>query len=226
MAGNYRKKNAAQRRGSRIGHLLLAGVFFVAGYLTAAVFDLTRLSCWLGMHVLAKTTTQLLLRTSAEPAPLPKPKFEFYTLLAKERVAGSAPFAALPVAAPPVLAVKTPALPLHAPLAPVAAVASLRNAPAVDKLPAMVANNVDNANKRDAYLIQVGSFKSLQEAERMKASLAMKGFDVKLSAIMQQRVNWYRVTIGPFASRTQAQQTLLAFARREHIVGMIRKMDA
>lgn len=228
MAQNHRKRHGAQRRGSRIGHLLLAGVFFVAGYLTASVFEISRLSDWIGMHVLAKTTTQLLLRTSAEPAPLPKPKFEFYTLLAKERVAGSlataaaAPTTPMPVA---VLPVKTPALPLHAPLAPVTAVASSVPAPAVDKLPAMVANNVNNANKRDAYLIQVGSFKSLQEAERMKASLAMKGFDVGLSAMRQQGVSWYRVTVGPFASRTQAQQTLLTFARREHIVGMIRKMD-
>ncbi|HBI22182.1 MAG TPA: hypothetical protein DDY37_06335 [Legionella sp.] len=221
MAGNYRKKNATPRHGSRIGQLLLAAVFFIAGYLSAAVFDLTRLTSWLGMHVLAKTNTQLLLRTSAEPAPLPKPKFEFYTLLAKERVAGSVPAAPQPKAAQPVavLPVKNPALPLHAPLAPV---------PAVDKLPAMVANNVNNAsiNTKDAYLVQVGSFKRLQEAERMKASLLMKGFDVKLSDMTQQGVHWYRITIGPFASRTQAQETLLSFARREHIVGMIRKMDA
>ena len=226
MAGNYRKKMATPRRGSRIGQLLLAAVFFIAGYLSATVFDLTQFTRWFGMHVLAKTTTQLLVRTSAEPAPLPKPKFEFYTLLAKERVAGAAtaapqPIAAQPIAAQPVavLPVKTPALPLHAPLAPVLA---------VDKLPAMVANRVNNTdiNTRDAYLIQVGSFKSQQEAERMRASLVMKGFDVKLSAMTQQGVHWYRVTIGPFASRTQAQETLLAFARREHIVGMIRKMDA
>lgn len=219
MAGNYRRKNTTQRRGNLLGQLLFGFVFFVAGYLSASVYDLTRLSGWLGGHVFAKTTSQILLRTSAEPAPLPKPKFEFYTLLAKEQVAGSAPVPApQPVA---VLPVKTPALPLHAPLAPTTSLASTNPMPAVvAKIPAMVASN------KDAFLIQVGSFKSLQEAERMKASLAMKGFDVKLSSTMQQRVNWYRVTIGPFASRTQAQQILLAFARREHIMGMIRRMDA
>ena len=223
MAGNYRRKNTAPRRGHLLGHLLLVFVFFIAGYLSASVYDLTRLSGWIGEHAFAKTTSQILLRTSAEQAPLPKPKFEFYTLLAKERVAGAAPAPAAVVAAVEqpvaVLPAKTPSLPLHAPLAPVASAGPIPAA--VAKIPAMVANN-----NKDAYLIQVGSFKSLQEAERMKATLAMKGFDVKLSTTTQQRLTWYRVTVGPFASRVQAQQILLAFARREHIVGMIRKMDA
>jgi cell division protein FtsN len=81
-------------------------------------------------------------------------------------------------------------------------------------------------DNHDAYLVQVGSFRNMREAERMKAMLVMKGFDVHIASAIQQHVNWYRVIIGPFSSRIEAQQAQGAFARREHVMGMIRKMDA
>lgn len=225
MAGHYRKKKIARRNSNWLGQLLLVSVIFVAGYMSASIYNLTSLSAWVGTHVLAKSGTQPMI--ALQPAQLPKPKFEFYTLLANEKVAGSGTMqpatSAQAPATPAIAAAPVKALPLHAPLAPVAAVvATVGAAPVVSatKVPAFPVNT------KGAYLVQVGSFKSMREAERMKVSLVMKGFDVKIAMVNQQRVNWYRVIIGPFGSKTQAQQAQLAFARSEHVMGMIRKMDA
>ena len=235
MAGHYRKRNSPRQRGNMLGQLLLVLVVFVAGYLSASLYDLANVRAWVGSHVLANNSTVIITKSGVQQAQLPKPKFEFYTLLANEQVAGAAssPTAVLPVKPLPLHASQEPAavaiqsskaaaLPLHAPLASVAAVAVTNPAPVVlaEKIPALIANS------KESYMVQVGSFKNMQEAERMKASLVMKGFNVKIATSTQQYASWYRVIIGPFASRTQAQQAQLAFAKREHIMGMIRKMDA
>lgn len=229
MANNYRKKSTAARRGNMAGQLLLVCVCFIAGYLSASLYDIARVSSWLNTNILAKNVIPASLQPGVAVAQLPKPKFEFYTLLANEQVAGSSQQATQQPTA--VLPVKE--APLRAPLAPTTVLASASSAtPAApsaptaqvtpeNKLPALLA-----ANNKDAYLVQVASFRSMREAERMKISLVMKGLDVKIATINQQQVNWYRVFIGPFSSHTQAQQAQLAFAKREHVMGMIRRMDA
>lgn len=215
MAGHYKKRNAPRRSGNMSGQLLLVLAVFIAGYMSASFCDIASLTQWINAHFLAKNSTQLIIKPNLQQAQLPKPKFEFYTLLANERVAGITPATSLPTAVLPVKA-----LPLHAPLAPTAVLATAKPAPVLTAQKAPVSTSKDN------YLVQVASFKSMQEAERMKVSLVMKGFDVKIATINQQQVNWYRVIIGPFSSRSQAQQAQLVFSRREHIMGMIRRMDA
>ncbi len=217
MAGNYKKKSAPQRSGNLLGQLLLIFVVFVAGYMSASLFDLTRLMAWVNTSLLAKNSAQLIIKPGVQQAQLPKPKFEFYTLLANEKVAGSSSQAPAVQPAQP-----AKVLPLHEPLAPVATLAATTPAPVVaaEKAPAVVASSNEN------YLVQVASFKSMQEAERMKASLAMKGIDAKIATINQGQMYWYRVVIGPFSSKARAQQAQQAFARSEHIMGMIRRMDA
>ena len=239
MAKNYGRKNTTTRRnGSVLGQVLLVFLAFFFGYVSASLYDFNRLSGWMSTHVLAQQASKKQIKSMALQTPLPKPKFEFYTLLANEQVAGVSnaagvqPTSAAQVAVAPTQMVGVPQptlttaqaaptmpinladtqkLPLHAPLSTSVSVAKASNTVLLTK---------------DAYLIQVGSFKNIREAERMKASLVMKGFDVKIASINQQRVNWYRVIIGPFASRTQAQKAQVEFARSEHITGMIRKMDA
>ena len=214
MAGNYRKKNTMRRNSGMTGQLLLVFFSVIIGYVLASFFDFNCLSTWVNTHVLAQTPTKLVLSNTSQHAELPKPKFEFYTLLANEKVAG-APRAATVVGLEPPITLanesSTKALPLHAPLAPIAAVASA--VPVVN-------------NNKDTYLVQVASFRSMREAERMKVSLVMKGFDVGITTAIAQQINWYRVIIGPFPSKIEAQQAQQAFARSEHITGMLRRMDA
>ena len=219
MARDYGRKKSPRHRGSVSKQLLLVLVCFLFGYLSASIFDFTSLSNWVNTTLRAEHTVQTAKKPVPQQAALPKPKFEFYTLLAKERVETAVPVTT--IAAHPVAATSTSSVanlmvakgPLGSPL-PVSNVASARppSSPVV--------------NNKNAYLVQVGSFKSKQEAERVKASLTLKGFLVNVSAVTQQKTNWYRVTIGPFASRPEAIKAQGAVARSEHIVGMIRKMDA
>lgn len=83
-----------------------------------------------------------------------------------------------------------------------------------------------NDNKKSTYLIQAASFRYRHEADRMKASLILKGFPANVILISRDKTNWYRVMIGPYASREQAQKVQIAIAKSERINGMVRKMDA
>ncbi len=56
------------------------------------------------------------------------------------------------------------------------------------------------------YFIQAGSFRRLEQAEGMKAELALSGFEASIQTFkMRDRENRYRVIIGPFSSKDQAQ---------------------
>lgn len=73
--------------------------------------------------------------------------------------------------------------------------------------------------------IQVGSFRSPIEAMRMRDKLSSKGYPAKIISVNQQSIYWYRVMVGPLSSLGQAQQIQNNLSRREHINGMIRKIE-
>ena len=215
MAGNYRRKNTTRRNSGTTGQLLLIVVSVIIGYVLASFFDFNCLSTWINTHILASTSIKPTLSNANQRAELPKPKFEFYTLLANDKAGGiSRPTAPVAPARAPTETPPVKALPLHAPLAPIASA------------PSPVATAAPVMNSKDSYLVQVGSFRSMREAERMKASLLMKGFDVGIHTVTAQQINWYRVIIGPFSSKIAAQQAQQSFARSEHIAGMVSRMDA
>ena len=243
MATNYKKKNMNSRNGRGIGSLMLAFVAFILGYLISTIFNLSSLGDWVNKNLLSQKVTEHKAKAPNQQAQLPKPKFEFYTLLAKDNA--GRPVAQLPVAkaettvsakddstanaktdstlalnsdtlrkpppshAAPIDLTITQNLPLHEPLV------------AADKTAKQMSQAINNA---EHFIVQVASFRNRYEAEKMKAALVLRGFDVYISSSNQQGT-WHRVVIGPFTSRTQAQKAQLAFARRQHIMGMIRKMD-
>jgi cell division protein FtsN len=220
---DMKKRSASQtRKGSGfIRQLGLMSALFIAGYSTASFYDYTQLSRWVGDHLLANQSMPIAGKPSMKEADLPKPKFEFYTLLTQEGRAGlpeeanapvvttpPTPTAAMPMAAPPLpppmdLTVTSPALKVPVAHAPLPALGSTQ-AP---------------------YVLQLASFTRRQDAERMKSSLAMKGFSASIVAVTQQHTHWYRVVLGPFVSRGDAQHAQSLIAHRERITGMIRKMD-
>ncbi|MCA0403625.1 MAG: SPOR domain-containing protein [Proteobacteria bacterium] len=83
---------------------------------------------------------------------------------------------------------------------------------------------VDLRQAKETFLIQIASFRNRQDAEKLKASLILKGFDVNVAMATQNQANWYRVIVGPFASRNDAMKTQNILARNERIQGMIRKV--
>lgn len=59
------------------------------------------------------------------------------------------------------------------------------------------------------YLIQVGSYKTREEADRARANLALLGVESKIEQVtIDQSETWFRVRIGPESSLAKAQETL------------------
>jgi len=96
--------------------------------------------------------------------------------------------------APPA-AVATPATPA-APAAPVPATppADSKGAPVIDKsTPAAESGEI-----RQSFL-QAGAFKSADEADNMKAKLALLGFEARVMPTERTGTTLYRVRVGPYA---------------------------
>lgn len=51
-----------------------------------------------------------------------------------------------------------------------------------------------------SYLIQVGAFRAPEDAEQMRARMAILGFEAKVSNIEREGATWHRVRLGPYAS--------------------------
>jgi len=61
------------------------------------------------------------------------------------------------------------------------------------------------SNKR--YIMQCGSFRKVASAENLKAQIAMNGFSAKINATKEKSGNrWYRVALGPYSSKRQAEK--------------------
>jgi len=58
------------------------------------------------------------------------------------------------------------------------------------------------------YLLQAGSFKNQQDAERLKASLALLGVQSSIQNVSINNDSWHRVRIGPFNNPTRLRETL------------------
>ena len=58
------------------------------------------------------------------------------------------------------------------------------------------------------YVLQVGSFKELKDADRAKAQLALSGLQAKIHRVVINGQDvWYRVHIGPFRDKQKIQAT-------------------
>lgn len=60
--------------------------------------------------------------------------------------------------------------------------------------------------KPGKYMIQAGSFQSFQDADRLKAQLALLGVEAKIEAAKIRGTQWYRVRIGPFEQIREVQR--------------------
>jgi cell division protein FtsN len=57
----------------------------------------------------------------------------------------------------------------------------------------------------ESYIIQVGSFKKLSDADAFRAKLALLGIESKVQTVtIDSKETWHRVQIGPVAGRSQA----------------------
>lgn len=57
-----------------------------------------------------------------------------------------------------------------------------------------------------SYILQAGSFKRYEEADRMKASLALLGVQASIQSVEVNRDTWHRVRIGPYQNLAQLNE--------------------
>lgn len=243
MAKQYEKKPIKSQQGRGLSALWLGFVTFVFGYLASSWLDVNQFGCWVNSFIHPAQIQKNAEQSQVDASLPPRPKLEFYTLLTNEPVSKSA-IEAKPTDVTlennakvevPTSDLASTSQPLDLEVRPAAGVASNVAAtitPAGQTQPPpsrLIESSKPNlatpvAKSEGSYVIQVGSFRALREAQRMKAHLLMKGFSADITTVMQQDTYWYRVHIGPFTSLTQAQQTQQSFARTERITGMIRKL--
>lgn len=60
-----------------------------------------------------------------------------------------------------------------------------------------------SASDNEQLFLQVGSFRSAQEAERRRTQIKALGLDAKVEEVIANSDTWYRVQAGPFTSREQ-----------------------
>ena len=56
-----------------------------------------------------------------------------------------------------------------------------------------------------SYTMPCGSFREKSRAEQLKAQIALNGFESKILPVMSKSERWYRVTLGPYNRKRQAE---------------------
>jgi cell division protein FtsN len=228
----YVNGNRRQKPQNR-GQFVLVMISFVTGYLSSSIMNINQLGNWLNENMTVGES--LKLATSAPVAPTQtmaktsnSPKLEFYTMLTKE------PKGSVPVGTELAKMVR-PTQRDDAPVAPLdLTVAKPQNLAAKSvevhaAKPIMVKPPVSTAfssTKKTIFVVQLASFHYKEQAERHRAKLLLKGFDVKISEARQGDAHLFRVMLGPYANLSEAQKAKVIFQAKEHSSGMIRQMDA
>lgn len=70
--------------------------------------------------------------------------------------------------------------------------------------------------KPSRYILQVASFSKFSDADRLKAQLTLRGFDVKIESTKIKGAVWYRVRTGSYADFAQAQKAKQQFATHHY----------
>lgn len=69
------------------------------------------------------------------------------------------------------------------------------------QLPSRRTRPQEDVEDSATYVLQVASFKSHQEADRLKARLALLGMEAKIQTVsVDGKQTWHRVRLGPFSS--------------------------
>ena len=66
------------------------------------------------------------------------------------------------------------------------------------------ADNAAGAPAGARYLLQVGSFREMSDADQLKARLALLGIVARVQAVTVNETTWHRVRVGPVASAREA----------------------
>ncbi len=73
------------------------------------------------------------------------------------------------------------------------------------------------------FLIQAASFRDADEAETLRAQLLLQDMPVSMTRVALKDGNWYRVTVGPYDSQTQAARALTKLREQNLRAIMLKK---
>jgi len=66
---------------------------------------------------------------------------------------------------------------------------------------------IDKTRKNKTYVMQCGSFRQNDSAQNLKAAIAMNGFESNIKVTTSDTgKRWYRVVLGPYKSKRQAER--------------------
>ncbi|BCG27430.1 cell division protein [Pseudomonas tohonis] len=138
-----------------------------------------------------QTGGQPQTQTTPEPA---KPKYDFYTLLPESEV----------IVPPDALPKDPPPTPPTQPVTPEEA-AKIDAARAEAALAGQVPPPPPTVAKAPVtqFFLQAGSFRKKDDADRVRAQIILLGQNVQVESGTVREETWYRVLVGPFASREQ-----------------------
>ena len=78
--------------------------------------------------------------------------------------------------------------------------------------------------KAGTYVLQAGSFKSFQEADRLKASLVLLGIEANIQTVtVNNKDTWHRVHIGPYKELAELNR-VRARLKQNHIDAVLLKV--
>jgi len=125
-------------------------------------------------------------------APQPtKPNFVFHQILPEMEVV--VPDEQLGASASP------PRIPKPAPQA--------KAVPTEKRPPRPASEPAKAASGGGSYLVQVASFRSTSDAERLKARLALLGIQARVTKVNVNGKDWYRVRAGPYKGKLEVSKT-------------------
>jgi cell division protein FtsN len=87
------------------------------------------------------------------------------------------------------------------------------NAEALPEPKAEGKREVKDAVAKEPVFLQAGSFQKSNDAEGVKANLALIGLDASVQQVMVQDKVWYRVRLGPYAKTEEANRVRAELAR-------------
>lgn len=215
MAQKYEKKQPKSMTARFLKFALIFLAAFLVGYWCATHNGVTRLlsSIQSTFHENYFHKSKPRAKHPTEQAALPKPKFEFYTLLAHEQAASpDRVWPSVSKTLEPSQSTET------------TQTKSVSNTPR-EAASHVVEKSFNAPSQAEArYMLQVASFRKQADADRVKADLILNGFEARVVMISREGAHWYRVMLGPFASRMQAEKAQVEVARSEHLMGMVLKV--
>lgn len=131
---------------------------------------------------------------------------------------------ARPASAPPGVVLPPPAAPAPAPAASGPVATAPARAPGTLGGPTLPGPGLSTTNQADAfiYFVQAGAYARTEEAEAQRAKLAIQGFESKITEREQGGRIMYRVRVGPFNQRSDAENAKSALDNAGMTTALVR----